>query len=140
MRLIDADALLKEFEKRQEQQSNEYCDCFLNDAQELSTEWWCVEDAVTAAPTINAVEIPCDIGTVVYYTKPTVYASDIYKGVKRGRVVGFEITKNEKFVWVRFDSQPEEIAMAIAFEKFGTGVFLSEHEALKALHRRDSDG
>ena len=49
-RLIDANALLKEFEKRQEQQTNEYCDCFLNDAQELSTEWWCVEDAVAAAP------------------------------------------------------------------------------------------
>ena len=57
VRLIDANALLKEFEKRQEQQVNEYCDCFLNDAQELSTEWWCVEDAVTAAPTIDAVEV-----------------------------------------------------------------------------------
>ena len=57
VRLIDANALLKEFEKRQEQQINEYCDCFLNDAQELSTEWWCVEDAVTAAPTISAVPV-----------------------------------------------------------------------------------
>ena len=57
VRLIDANALLKEFEKRQEQQVNEYCDCFLNDAQELSTEWWCVEDAVTAAPTISAVPV-----------------------------------------------------------------------------------
>ena len=56
-RIIDANALLKEFEKRQEQQINEYCDCFLNDAQELSTEWWCVEDAVAAAPTIDAVEV-----------------------------------------------------------------------------------
>ena len=56
-RLIDANALLKEFEKRQEQQINEFCDCFLNDAQELSTEWWCVEDAVAEAPTIDAVEV-----------------------------------------------------------------------------------
>lgn len=55
--LISRSALLKEFEKRQEQQTNEYCDCFLNDAQELSTEWWCVEDAVTAAPTIDAVPV-----------------------------------------------------------------------------------
>ena len=55
--LISRNALLKEFEKRQEQQANEYCDCFLNDAQELSTEWWCVEDAVTAAPTIDAVPV-----------------------------------------------------------------------------------
>lgn len=57
VRLIDANALLKEFEKRQEQQTNEYCDCFLNDAQELSTEWWCVEDAVVATPTIDAVPV-----------------------------------------------------------------------------------
>ena len=56
-RLIDANVLLKEFEKRQEQQINEFCDCFLNDARELSTEWWCVEDAVAAAPTIDAVEV-----------------------------------------------------------------------------------
>ena len=56
-RLIDANALLKEFEKRQEQQTNKYCDCFLNDAQELSTSWWCVEDEVIAAPTIDAVEV-----------------------------------------------------------------------------------
>ena len=55
--LISRSALLKEFEKRQEQQINKYCDCFLNDAQELSTEWWCVEDAVIAAPTIDAVEV-----------------------------------------------------------------------------------
>lgn len=57
MRLIDANELLKEFEKQQEQQTNEYCDCFLNDAQELSTEWWCVEDAVMATPTIDAVHV-----------------------------------------------------------------------------------
>lgn len=56
-RLIDANALLKEFEKRQEQQTNEYCDCFFNDAQEISTEWWCVEDMVMSAPTIDAVEV-----------------------------------------------------------------------------------
>ena len=53
-RLIDADALMKEFEIRQKRQINEYCDCFLNDAQNLSTEWYCVEDIVEAAPTIEA--------------------------------------------------------------------------------------
>ena len=57
MWLIDAKSLLKEFEKRQEQQINEYCDCFLNDSQTLSTEWWCVEDAVAAAPIIDAVPV-----------------------------------------------------------------------------------
>ena len=98
-------------------------------------------DAVIAkAPTIKAVEIPCDIGDVVYYTKPTVYAYDTGKGVKRGRVVGIEVTKNRrKFVWVRFDFQPEGSAMAIEFEKFGTDIFLSEYKAMKALRRRCAD-
>ena len=54
MRPIDADALLQEFERRQEQQISNYCDCFLNDARELSTEWNCVEDIVENAPTIEA--------------------------------------------------------------------------------------
>lgn len=57
MRLIDADALMKEFERRQERQINEYCDCFLNDAQNLSTEWYCVEDIVENAPTVDTVPV-----------------------------------------------------------------------------------
>lgn len=42
MRLIDADALLKDFADRQEldRSVDEYADCFMNSAQELSTEWW----------------------------------------------------------------------------------------------------
>lgn len=57
MRPIDADALLQEFERRQEQQISNYCDCFLNDAHELSTEWNCVEDMVENATTIEAIPI-----------------------------------------------------------------------------------
>ncbi len=59
VRLIDANALLKDFAERQQldRSDGDYADCFMNDAQELSTEWWCVEDAVTSAPTIDAVPV-----------------------------------------------------------------------------------
>ena len=58
-RLIDANALLQDFAERQEmdRSAGDYADCFMNDAQELSTEWWCVEDAVEAAPTLDAVPV-----------------------------------------------------------------------------------
>lgn len=59
MRLIDADALLENFAERQnlDCSDGEFCDCFLNSAQEVSTEWWCVEDAVESAPTIDAAPV-----------------------------------------------------------------------------------
>lgn len=59
MRLIDADALLEDFSERQnlDCSDGEFCDCFLNDSQEVSTEWWCVEDAVESAPTIDAAPV-----------------------------------------------------------------------------------
>ena len=58
VRLIDANALLKEFEKRQKAAvDGVFADCFLNDAQNLSTEWWMVDDIVEAAPTIDAVPV-----------------------------------------------------------------------------------
>lgn len=59
MRLIDADALLEDFAERQnlDCSDGEFCDCFLNSGQEVSTEWWCVEDAVESAPTIDAVPV-----------------------------------------------------------------------------------
>lgn len=59
MRLIDADALLEDFAERQnlDCSDGEFCDCFLNSAQEVSTAWWCVEDAVESDPTIDAVPV-----------------------------------------------------------------------------------
>ena len=54
-RLIDADVLMKEFEKAQrtmEQHGQEYSCSFLSSSQEISTEWYCVEDMVENAPTI----------------------------------------------------------------------------------------
>ena len=58
-RLIDADALMHEFEKAQrtmEQHGREYSCSFMSDSNELSTEWYCVEDMLENAPTILEAE------------------------------------------------------------------------------------
>lgn len=58
-RLIDADALMQEFEKAQrmmEQHGHEYTCSFMSSGQEISTEWYCVEDMVENAPTIIEAE------------------------------------------------------------------------------------
>ena len=83
------------------------------------------------------IDIPCDIGTVVYYTKSIMYNHESHNGVYRGEVVGIEINKNKrKFVWVHFDLQTKGSAIAIDFEKFGAGVFFSEEKALDAIKRK----
>ena len=58
-RLIDADALMHEFEKAQrtmEQHGQEYSCSFMSNSRELSTEWYCVEDMLENAPTIIEAE------------------------------------------------------------------------------------
>lgn len=57
--LIDRDALMHEFEKAErtmEQHGREYSCSFLSSSQEISTEWYCVEDILEAAPAV----IPAD--------------------------------------------------------------------------------
>lgn len=58
-RLIDADALMQEFDKAQrtmQQHGQEYSCSFMSSSQEISTEWYCVEDMVENAPTIIPAE------------------------------------------------------------------------------------
>lgn len=58
-RLIDADVLMHEFEKAQrtmEQHGQEYSCSFMSSSQEISTEWYCVEDMLENAPTILPAE------------------------------------------------------------------------------------
>ncbi len=58
-RLIDADALMGEFEKAQRtmaQHGREYSCSFMSSSQEISTEWYCVEDMLDNAPTVIPAE------------------------------------------------------------------------------------
>lgn len=57
--LISRSALLRDFAERQNRYSDtgRDCDCFMNYAGELSTEWWCVEDAVDSAPDVDAAPV-----------------------------------------------------------------------------------
>ena len=55
MRLIDADALKETFEIAYKEvwHDREYSNAFFSDGGAVSTEWWCVEDMVDNAPTIE---------------------------------------------------------------------------------------
>ena len=60
MRTIDADELMEEIklaESLMEKENHEFANSFLSSSQEISTEWWCVEDMVENAHTIYPEEI-----------------------------------------------------------------------------------
>ena len=60
MRLIDADALIADFQLAQKQadrHGREFANAFYSGGGEISTEWWCVEDMIENAPTVDAVEV-----------------------------------------------------------------------------------
>lgn len=55
-RLIDADALMADCQLAQKQadrHGREYANAFYSGGGEISTEWWCVEDMIENAPTIE---------------------------------------------------------------------------------------
>ncbi len=55
MRLIDGDALQQHFT---DMQKYERCACnFVDEGGEPATEWYCVEDALENAPTIDAIPV-----------------------------------------------------------------------------------
>ena len=82
------------------------------------------------------IEIPCDIGSIVYCTRPVVYNHETHNGVKRGKVVGIEINETKRgFVWVRFDFQPKGSAMAVGFKEFGVTAFISKYDAWNPLEQ-----
>lgn len=66
-RMIDADALIADCQLAQKQadrHGREYANAFYSGGGEVSTEWWCVEDMIENAPTIEPERktgrwIPC---------------------------------------------------------------------------------
>lgn len=59
MRLIDADALIANCQLAQKQadrHGREYANAFYSGGGDISTEWWCVEDMIENAPTIEIVK------------------------------------------------------------------------------------
>ena len=65
MRLIDADALISDCQlaqKRADRHGREFANAFYSGGGEISTEWWCVEDMIENAPTVEPKTmqwIPC---------------------------------------------------------------------------------
>lgn len=62
-RMIDADALITDCQLAQKQadrHGREYANAFYSGGGEISAEWWCVEDMIENAPTIEERKwIPC---------------------------------------------------------------------------------
>ena len=59
-RYIDADELMREVEKAEnsmESHGQEFSYSFLSRSQEISTEWYYVEELIDHAPTVDAVEV-----------------------------------------------------------------------------------
>lgn len=55
-RLIDADALIADCQLAQKQadrHGREFANAFYSGGGEISTEWWCVEDMIENAPTVE---------------------------------------------------------------------------------------
>ena len=62
MRLIDADALIADCQLAQKQadrHGREFANAFYSGGGEVSTEWWCVEDMIENAPTIEPEIVRC---------------------------------------------------------------------------------
>lgn len=61
MRMIDADALLNKCAECQKTdplfEGRGWASHFISDAGEPSTEWYCVEDMIENAPTIDAIPV-----------------------------------------------------------------------------------
>ena len=60
MRLIDADALIADCQLAQKQadrHGREFASAFYSGGGDISTEWWCVEDMIENAPTVDAIEV-----------------------------------------------------------------------------------
>lgn len=56
-RLIDADALIADCQLAQKQadrNGREFANAFYSGGGDISTEWWCVEDMIENAPTIES--------------------------------------------------------------------------------------
>jgi len=77
-RLIDADALIADCQLAQKQadrHGREFANAFYSGGGEISTEWWCVEDMIDNAPTIEErktgkwIEITPEEGHDIYTVK-----------------------------------------------------------------------
>ena len=86
MRLIDADALLEQCRGAQElaKDGQEFANSFYSPSRDISTEWWCVEDLIENAPTIDLAKVVIDELEEAYddlYEAKTEYESGLRDGI-----------------------------------------------------------
>lgn len=74
-RLIDANKLIEAMLVMQEQHGD-VAESFMNPGGELSTEWWCVEDMVENAETVEAIPISYLTSRISRLRQHKTYAGD----------------------------------------------------------------
>lgn len=99
MRLIDADALMADCQLAQKQadrHGREFANAFYSGGGSISTEWWCVEDMIENAPTIEPER---KRGKWIMKYKGSAVTS--YKCSECGRTVkddtGYDVSKDYPF-------------------------------------------
>ena len=90
-------------------------------------------EAVESAPTVNAVELPCNVGDLLYDTWPA--------GLHEVVVTGFQIDRNNHITInaIRTESEFEEFHYNIQNNFLWKEVFFTREEAEKALKEREEN-
>lgn len=87
VRLIDANALQRAFDKAHEGKPDFFCDNFLNNAGNPSTEWDCVDDILQSAPTVDAV--PVKLGKWIAVTSYDAFGGDPVQWEVHGNPIAY---------------------------------------------------
>ena len=108
-RLIDADALIADCQLAQKQadrHGREFANAFYSGGGEISTEWWCVEDMIDNAPTIEERK------TGKWIISNTNSKVTTYKCSECGRIVhedtGYDVSKDYPYCHCGSDMRGEQ--------------------------------
>ena len=109
-----------------------YCNPLVFDKTEYAHGWNCAIEILMNAPTVDAVELPCRVGDMVYRKDGS------------WNVVGFECDRGGSWKvklerWKDWFRDYHE-RTKVSFKSFGKTVFLTREEAESALAKMDGDG
>jgi len=123
MRLIDADALLKDIT------------LICSSAQfGKATAKLCVKQA----PTIEAVTLPCKVGDTVW-VNITDWHISLERGINKGIVTRIVLIPDNNVLCVQFHNDYGVMEIPFDFKNIGKTVFLTKQAAEKALDGKDNN-
>ncbi len=137
-RLIDANALSEKignmkFEITHNRGGYKYCN------EDEKNEWDKLDSfdsLVCDAPTVDAVEVPCEVGHIVFFVHEECNEKGEESfGISFGEIVSFSIQKEGLWAYCRYEDGLNYFHKVA--EDFGNTVFLSKEEAEEALAKMD---